>query len=356
LPTEYSLRYGVSDAGRRDSRAPRCDACDCRTRRRRRFTDDLTYVAETFTAHGHTELLDHGDAALTLDTKDLWGGGKLFVLGQINRGSGINHDVGSVSSVSNLESDGDYAHIGELFFEQSVAEVVTVRVGKQDANRDFGTPRYGGNFINNNFGMFPTTPLPSYPTTAFGVAIDVRPVPWLYFKAAGYDDSIYVGGVGVIHHYGPADRHEGITSFAVWQQRQATDGVDPMMPRTFASDTGWIFQNDEHIYLHPENDKDVRGLNVIFRLGWAQADRTQISRFGDISIAWHGLGARDNDTIGVGVAAYTVGTGDEQFVETFYKLRLTQFVSLQPDVEYYRHPGGLAGDALIAGGRLKLKL
>jgi carbohydrate-selective porin OprB len=52
----------------------------------------------------------------------------------------------------------------------------------------------------------------------------------------------------------------------------------------------------------------------------------------------------------------TPGRGSEVFVEVFYKWRLTHFISLQPDVQYYRHPGGDGPDALLAGVRLKLKL
>jgi carbohydrate-selective porin OprB len=133
---------------------------------------------------------------------------------------------------------------------------------------------------------------------------------------------------------------------------------------TYDGDTGFFFQHDEHIYLHPADADDPRGLNVIARFSWAQADRTDLSRFLDLSIAWHGIGARHDDTVGIGGGSFSVaepvgGTlapGDEVFVEAFYKMRLTSFISLQPDFEFYQHPGGDGANAYLAACRLKLKL
>jgi carbohydrate-selective porin OprB len=90
-----------------------------------------------------------------------------------------------------------YTQLTELFYEHHLFDdKLRIRIGKQDANREFGTPRFGGNFINNNFGMYPTTPLPSYPTTGLGALVAVQPVAWLTGKAAIYEGSPAVGGSG----------------------------------------------------------------------------------------------------------------------------------------------------------------
>ena len=123
-------------------------------------------------------------------------------------------------------------------------------------------------------------------------------------------------------------------------------------------------QNDERIFAHPSDDDDPSGLTLITRFGWSLPDRTSIALYAGASAAWHGLGARADDTIGVGFGWFTVGQpslnparrGAETFVELFYKWRLTRFISLQPDLEYYHRPGGDGPDALLVGLRLKLKL
>jgi porin len=345
---------------------------------------DVIYASEMFTAHGETAVLGHVDAALTLDTSKLgaWDGGTLYVLGQNNHGSGINDHVGSAIGVSNLEA-AHYTQLTELFLEQALAGGrVRVRVGKQDANRDFGTPRFGGNFINNNFGMFPNVPLPSYPTTGLGTVVIAQPAAWFTGKLAIYEASPSVGGLGLAsafrdgggyilaasaavgHHLGADGKNGGTTSTGAWWQSDDIAEVGVAEPRMFDSSAGMFVQHDERIYLHPEDPADPRGLTVIVRGSWARSDRSAFPRYVGGSAAWHGLGPRTNDTAGIGAGYFTVsepaggapGPGSEWFVEAFYKLRLASFVSLQPDLQWFRHPGGDGRDALAVGARLKLKL
>lgn len=352
----------------------------------RGVTIDVVYASDMFTARGDTAVLGHVDAALTLDTHKLglWDGGTFYILGQNNHGSEPNSHVGSAVGVSNLEAE-PYTQLTELFLEQTLfGRVLRIRIGKQDANRDFGTPRFGGNFINNNFGMFPNAPLVSYPTTGLGAVVIVTPLPWLVTKAAIYENSPGVGGLGlttafdgdgyslaasaaVSHHFGAAGRDGGTTSLGGWRQTGTFPELDDGpgdMPEVFGSDEGWFVQHDERIYLHPDTPDDPRGLTAIARYSWARPDRSAFGRYAGGSLAWHGLGPRDNDTVGIGGGTFTVtqplggsrGPLSESFVEAFYKLRFTAFASVQPDVQWFHHPGGDGRDVLTAGLRLKLKL
>ena len=346
---------------------------------------DAFYASEVFTARGESSLLGHADLAVTVDTKKLglWDGGTLYALVQNNHGNrGITTAVGSAQPVTNLEAD-PYTQLTELFLEQTALdERLRIRIGKQDANRDFGTPRFGGNFINNNFGMYPTSPLPSYPTTGLGAIVSATPVAWLTGKAALYEGSPDIGGLGLTtafesgagytlvggaaatHHFGPADRDGGTTSAGAWWRSGDVMEIGTAMPQTFSDNAGWFVQHDERIYLHPTNPDDPRGLTVILRASWARPDRNAVTRYAGGSAAWHGIGPRRNDTAGVGAGTFRVaeplagsaGPRDEWFVEAFYKLRLTNFISLQPDLQWFHHPGGDGADTTVLGLRLRLKL
>jgi porin len=311
-----------------------------------------------------------------------WPGATLYALAQNEHGELINADdrIGSAIGVSNLEA-APYTQLTELFLEQSVLDDrLRVRIGKQDANRDFGTPRFGGNFINNNFGMFPNAPMPSYPTTGLGAIAIVKPAGWLVGKLALYEGSPEVGGLGlssafhdgaggtiatsiaIDHHYGARDG--GTTSVGGWLQLDEDDAVGVTDPAAFHDNAGVFVQDDERIYAHPDDPNDPRGLTVILRYSAARADRSAFPQYWGGSAAWHGLGPRANDTAGVGAGYFTVaeqvngthGRGSEWFLEGFYKLRVTNFASVQPDAQWLRHPGGDGRDALVAGMRLKLKL
>jgi porin len=355
-------------------------------------TIDLLYAIEVITnvnamaSTDATSVAGHIDLGISLDFEKmgLWKGGHFYVLAQNGHGTGINEYVGSATAISNIEAP-PYTQLTEFFFEQTFFdEKLRIRLGKQDANRDFGTPRFGGNFLNNNFGMFPSTPLPSYPTTGLGAAVIAQPVSWLALKAVlfegspridswGFDSAfarnagwMAVGGVAVTHRYGAGARSGGVSSAGVFGQAgQIAEQVPADLPmRTFNSNLGFFVQHDERLYAHPENPDDPSGLTLISRLCWSQPDRNQIPLYVGASVAWHGLGARSDDTVGVGFGWFTVpvqlggtpGPGSELFVEVFYKWRLTHFLSLQPDLEYYRHPGGDGPDAVLVGARLKLKL
>lgn len=354
------------------------------------ITIDIIYAAEIFanaaqaTAGDNSATSGHLDLAITIETEDLglWPGGKFYAVGQTNHGLGINQLVGSTSEISNIEA-APYVQLGEFFFEQSLfKEMITLRLGKQDANREFGTPRFGGNFINNNFGMLPSTPFPSYPTNGLGAALIVNPVEWLFIRAMliegkpqvgsfGFDTAFvpdaghfFIASVAAKHAFGPNDLNTGTSSAGFFRQQGPLPEVgDVPMPRTFESNYGFFLQHDERLYLHPQDKEDVRCFTWISRVGWSQPDRTLMSFFVGSSLAYHGLGARSDDTVGIGFGYFTVqqqrngtpGAGSEFFVELFYKWRLTHFISLQPDLQYYRTPGGDGRDALLVGMRLKLK-
>ncbi len=353
---------------------------------------DIIYAGEVFanmnaSPEDYFVLTGHLDLALTLDFEKmgLWPGGKLYLLGQNNHGRGLNELVGSTSEVSNIEAVRPYTQLGEFFIEQSLFDDrVMLRLGKQDANREFGTPRFGGNFINNNFGLIPSTPFPSYPSNGLGATLVVTPVKWLTLKAMlsegkpqigswGFDTAfqkdaghILVVGAAAKHALGPHRKTTGTTSAGVFRQQgplPELGGSDPDNPRMFDANYGFYLQHDERIYVDPDDKDDPRCLTWITRMGWSQPDRTLMSFFVGSSLAYHGFGAGADDTVGIGFGYFEVpqqvngtpGRGAELFVELFYKVRFTHFFSLQPDLQYYHSPGGDGRDAVLVGLRVKFK-
>jgi len=156
-------------------------------------------------------------------------------------------------------------------------------------------------------------------------------------RSSADEGAIVVGGPAFKHVF--PGRHGGTTSFGAWGHTNGEWGV--------------MFQNDERIYSHPGLPDDGRGLNLITRFSWSKTTTFPPLYFG-ASLAWHGLWARDNDTVGVGFGYFTkLGGGDELFFEAFYKARLTHWFSVQPDVQLYRIDGV---PTVLLGLRLKLKV
>jgi porin len=356
-------------------------------------TVDLSYTGELF-GNLRGGLADravgayHGsiDLGLTLDTEKLgaWAGGKLYLLAQNEHGQGISDRyVGALQSVSNLEAP-PLTQLSELWYEHQLwGGLLTLRFGKQDANRDFASPRYGGNFINNAFGALPNVPMPSYPTPGLGGVILVEPSRYLILRAGAYEGHPVIGSlgfdsaaaphagvftiasVGIRHTFGADRRHGGVTNLGLWHH----DGVFPEIsadprPRDLSGNTGVTLVHDEHVYAHPRDRESSAGAHLFFRLSLAQPSRNNTDRYLGGGLTYHGFPWRDNDTVGVGVGTLHVQLphpgarrdGTELFVETFYKARLTPWLSLEPDLQLFHHPGGEGRDAVVGGGRFKVKL
>lgn len=352
---------------------------------------DLAYTGELFSNVGQTFVTDRGaidylghvDLQLTFDTsKLLWSGGKFVVLAQAQHGSGINaRYVGATQTTTNLEADYQ-AMVTELFYEHTLLDDrLLFRLGKQDHNRDFGSPRYGGNFINDGYGALPLVPAPTYPTTGLGAFGQLQVVPALTLKAGVYEGQPVIGGLGVRsalqdgggfttvagaalkHTLGEAGRNGGTTQVGGWFQRATLPQDSPSQLAPSPTARGGLFLvHDQHLYRDPANEKDGSGLTVVVRFAVTPKDEADPWLYTGVNVAWHGLGPEQNDTVGVGYGTVTYAHAlpgqptTELNLELFYKARLTRWLSLEPDLQYVLHPGGRATDAVVGGLRFKFKL
>ncbi|APR80401.1 Carbohydrate-selective porin [Minicystis rosea] len=362
------------------------------------LTIDLSYTGEAFgNVHGGLSIRPagsykgHVDLGLTFDTEKagLWPGGKLFVLGQNEHGGGFtDRYVGAIQTVSNLDTGAAnpavITQLAELWYEQTLFQgLLLLRFGKQDSNRDFGAPRYGGNFVNNAFGAFPNVPMPSFPTPGLGGVIVVEPSKYVVLRAGAYEGQPQIGSFGfdsaaapgagaftmasvaIRHFFGVDQKHGGVTNVAAWHH----SGLFPRIarnpdPRDLAGTTGVTLMHDERIYASPKDKDSTAGLHVFVRMSFAEPSRNNDDRYVGGGIAYHGFPWRENDTVGVGFGSMHIqkpllgskDPGTEVFVETFYKLRPTPWFSLEPDFQFFHHPGGDGRDAVILGLRSKLKL
>jgi porin len=362
------------------------------------LTIDLSYTGEVFanargglTTRRAVDYKGHVDLGLTFDTEKagLWPGGKLYVLGQNEHGRGItDRYVGAIQTVSNLETGAGtpavITQLTEYWYEQTLFQgLLTLRFGKQDANRDFGSPRYGGNFVNDAFGAFPNVPMPSFPAPGLGGVIVVEPSKYVVLRAGAYEgrpqigsfgfDSVAAPGAGAFtmasvaarHFFGVDRRHGGVTNVGVWHHSGlfARIARDPD-PGDLAGTSGVTLTHDERIYSNPKDKDSTAGLHLFFRLSFAEPNRNNADRYVGSGLTYHGLPWRDNDTVGVGFGAVhlqqpLLGSkepGTEIFVETFYKARLTNWFSLEPDFQFFHRPGGDGRDAVVLGLRFKLRL
>lgn len=318
---------------------------------------EVDYIAESFWSDDTNGLSYRGnlDMVLTLDTGKLgwWPGGLLYVYGQHGHGSGISDQLGLLMPVSNLEAE-NFTQLSELWLEQELGTRLRVRLGKQDANRDFAEPRFAGNFVNSSYGVLPGAPIPSFPAPALGAAAFADLAPWLEARAGIYEgepqlesfgESAFGDGGGVmgigalVLRHGLGGRESGIHSAGAWTHS--------------ASDRWGVFGIlDWMLYVNPQDPDDPRSFQLFLRGDWSPEREGEIGVYAGGGLTAHGFLGRNN-TIGVGFGHARTDADEETFVELFFKWRPVPWLTVEPNLQLYdsfdeRHT--------VLGLRLKLKL
>ena len=315
------------------------------------------------------------DLVVTLDTgkMSLWDGGTLFVYFENGHGEGISPEVGASMLLSNIEAPA-FTQVSEVWFLQSfLDDRIRIKLGKQDANRDFAAARFPGNFLHSSYGVLPTVPMPSFAAPGLGAVLFSDPARWLTLRTGVYAGSPEIGSIGFDTAFGDggaffiasasvrqdlgADQPQAaIYSVGAWYHSADITVGD----ETFSGSSGAFAVADVMMHLHPSDRDDKSSVQVFGRVGWTQPDRNPLSFYVGGGATLHGL--RGVDTLGVGAGSARF-PGDpvtlahtESFVETFYKARVTPWFSLEPDVQVIFDPGGRDEIAVVGGLRFKLKL
>jgi len=318
---------------------------------------EVDYIAESFGRDDaeNGSYLGNLDVMLTFDTGKLgaWPGGQVFLYGQNNHSSGISHSLNLTMPVSNLDAE-PFTQLSEFWLEQWIGSRVTVRLGKQDANRDFASPRFAGNFLNSSFGVLPGSPMPSFPAPALGAAVLTEPTSWLGVHAGIYEGNPKVGSFGE-----SAFEHDaGLFAIGALVVRHALGRPDAGI----GSIGGWTHTESDRSGLYaiydllvpvdPNDSENSRTFQFFVRGGWSPQDDEDVGLYVGGGVTAHGfLGA--SNTIGLGTGHAQTETSHETFVELFFKWRPRPWLTVEPDVQFYdtggEHP-------LFFGLRLKLKL
>jgi porin len=315
------------------------------------------------------------DGWVDLDTGKLglWGKGRLFVGGQHAHSRGQEGGMEPFQAGSNIDTPA-FTQLGECFFEQRLlGDNLWIRVGKQDTNRDFGSPRYPGNFVNNAYGALPTIPMPSHPTPAVGFMMGADVTSHVHVRAGAFEGQPEYGGWGfdtatdpgrgffsvaaveLITSEASGERQTGRHTLGGWYHSADALRAEPEHQGPLPSNQGAFLTLDQRFY-RGEGGTHLFGRGAVTRAGQGQA-----SAYAAGGVAYHApFASRTDDTVGLGVSTVWLeqptGLRAESFVELFYKARFTKFFSLQPDLQLFRHPQGGPdhGWAVTLRGRVKL--
>lgn len=340
--------------------------------------------------------------SLSLNLEKMVGlpGGEAFVNFQQFGGADPSSDVGDAQTVSSL-SGGDRTQLSEVWYKQSFFpiqhqhqdhhEAVTeeelsllwVKVGKIDVNSDFAFLESTADFHNGGMGL-PVTDglLPTYPDSAFGAEVFLTPVQWFYIGGGVFDGSLAEGMRTGLNgpkslFASPSDLYMIGEIGGKWDIKGYAGTIKSGLRYNNGSFTrydgssqsgsfgGYVLAEQQVWKLSAEDDKCCRAISLFGGFDWADED---VSVFGNHYTAGLSLRGpfdfRSDDIVGLGYStarfSRAAGSGynreNEQAIEAFYKVQITPWLSVKPDLQYIINPGGAqgVGEALTATVRVEV--
>lgn len=327
---------------------------------------------------GATEYVGLLDVAMTVDLDHYCfaPGGTVFMLAESFHGTGLSgRHVGDFQAMDNIDAGRNNFQMSEYWWERGfLDDLIRVRLGKQDGSAEFSVIDLGGDFISSSFGVVPNIPMPLWPDPAASVVTFFQLTEWLDFKVGVYDgvsDGRTWGfsGSGTIFSIGelksrwsllcgqlPGDFHVGMWYHSDVFEDLANANI------TQAGNHGVYMGFDQLLWKERYDEEDDQGLGMFLQYGWAPDEINEVSDYFGAGLVYKGLvPCRDDDVTGVGLARVIFSDrlgvpSDETIIEVFYKIPLTPYITIQPDLQYISNPSGVEQDAFLAGLRFEVVL
>lgn len=315
---------------------------------------------------------------VSLDTEaaKLWKGGKFFALYQRKIGMGISGADGAMGDYFGFDGWNmpEVNQIGEYWYQQKLFDgKIRMKIGKQDSNTDFGYLNSGWDFMNTAFSVNPNTPLPSFPSTPFGFMFEINPKEWLSIRNGIYSKDSCPYNITEVEFKPMIKKMPGRYMLGAWEMSDSNGygvatGVenDETVYNNFNRNYGCYFNFEQMVYKEQkDNPNDMQGLVLFGQLGMSPSNKNDLSKYGAVGLHYKGpIPKRDNDLVGLAVGCgnfasrlnnitYDLGgkTGSETVVEAFYRVFITKWFYLQPDVQFIANPGGMYQNSVAIGVR-----
>jgi porin len=267
--------------------------------------------------------------------------------------------------------------ISELWYSQKLLnDQLLVKAGKIDANNDFAFVANASEFANSSMcNSLTILGMPTNPDPAMGTDLFFHPTSNLYAGAGMFDGSLEQGistgsrGPSTLFEHSLFFIGEFGTTWSTSAHQDGRLGIGAWgHTGQFARYSGGTDDGTAGAYLvldqtiwrkHPEIDGDTQGVFAYLQYGYADPQVSPVQDHFGAGATWVGLmDWRKNDILGL-AATYVEFTnvrsagysgGGELDVELFYKVVVTPWLSIKPDIQFVRNPGGVRDrpDALAA--------
>lgn len=324
--------------------------------------------------------LDNIDLLASLDLNRAvgWRGGTAFGSLLNNLGGRPNDIAGTLQGVDNIEVAAPDLLLYQAWVQQSFAgDRLSVLVGKYDLNSEFYTTDAASHLIAPAFGIGSELAAtgPNGPS--------IFPRTDLAIRLRAGDERHYAQAVAIRAPRGTTDNggrrsmlfvaeagRQGIVSLTIggWAYSRRQPRIIPPGVATGPGEAA-----SHGVYASVETDLAGQAerpgyWRAFARAGWSDGRTTPFAGGFQLGVTGQGIvPARPDSQLSIGVASADLSTpyrranpagepalsGSEGMIELTYSDRVLPFLTLQPDVQYVRRPGGLrdADDAVVLGLR-----
>lgn len=312
--------------------------------------------------------LDNLDITLDADAGQIVGldGMQVFAYLLYNNGRGFNDElVGSAQGVSNIEAT-EALRLYELWTQWNIgAGEQSLRVGLYDLNSEFDSIESAGLFINPSHGIGPDLAQtghngPSiFPVTSLGARLKASRGVW------SAQIAVLDAVPGDVNHpdrttirlsadegallIGEADYHSPVARIGVgyWQYTVDFERLDS------EAAAGDVNAGSYVIVEKPLALDESSRVDLFLRAGVANGRINPVDRYVGVGAVYTLASHEHEHQIGLSVAtaefddpfrriealAGNVTDARESIVELTYRVNVSDWLTLQPDVQYIRHPG-----------------
>ncbi len=312
-------------------------------------------------------------------------------------GSGLQDEVGSLSQpATSIATNGNQEiRVDKWWFTQKLFDnKLEFNLGKVSSLGDFVDVipyvSYTTYFLNRWIYVNPTIPH----ANGLGAFVKAWPVDWAYLQAGAVDpdSNIKQWGWETAFHgsdYWRGFWETGFLSNKMFDSLKDYPGTyrvglwyDPSNRKIYQDNLGGAladrFTNgqvgfygdfDQVIYKENQDPKDLQGMALFARYGYARGDSNRVENFWSIGSVYRGLvPQRDNDILGFAVAQGIIShtykdeinpfSNYETVYELFYNIQITPWLTFTPDFQVISNPGGTSTtpDSIVGGFRLRFDL
>jgi porin len=311
------------------------------------------------------------EAGVTMDIAafvGLSGAGSITATWQTLAGDDLLGETGVLQNESWINTD-DRNQVGRLFYVQPFFDGgFTIKVGKDEVVRDFGRNVFAAEFLNVSARSEPTAwAMPTFPDSAT-MALAALDIGGWVARVGVYDGRAVTSGketgsdwlelpendVFLIAEAGftTDDRRRGHQAGLVVGAWQHT-GTFTTFDGDSKSDVRGYYLQGDLMLMQGADPRTVEGLAGWVQLGMSEDDDLSVyDRHLGIGLIWRGLiPSRETDAIGISHSWLETSTAtgapsdaDERVLEVFYGFKAAGWLTLQPDFQWFVHPGGVSSE------------